>query len=267
MPSMPLNRRLHRLIVALLAAALAAMPLAAPARALAQGGDTNVAGAVNTEDGSTEVDISFDFQRVVDGVVDQTNAAVAYASCEECQTIAIAIQIVLVSGDVDVVAPRNVAYAINANCVSCVTVALAYQFVWGNGTEIRLTGEARRKLAQIARAFRELERSGGSVDDVIEETNRLLGELSEALAEGIETTGPPPERSGGEAEEDDAEPSATATPAASPEGDEPAGGEPAEPTETPAPSETPTAEPTATPEPSATAEPSPTPSPTATPTP
>ena len=97
-------------------------------------------------------------------MVDQTNAAVAYASCEECQTIAIAIQIVLVSGDVDVVAPTNVAYAINANCTTCVTVAFAYQFVWGNGGTITLSREAKRKIREIARAFRELERSGGSVD-------------------------------------------------------------------------------------------------------
>src|SRR3712207_4881629 len=128
-----------RLVVAALLASLA---LAAPAHA-----QDNEATAINQEDGSTQIDIAFDFQRVVNGIVGQTNAAQAYASCTECQTIAIAIQIILVSGDVDVVAPQNIATAVNTECMTCLTVAWAYQFVWGNGERFRITGEARRQLA------------------------------------------------------------------------------------------------------------------------
>lgn len=62
----------------------------------------NGAIAVNEEDGSSEIDISFDIEAVLDGIVDQTNAAVAYASCEQCQTIAIAIQVVLVNSPVEI---------------------------------------------------------------------------------------------------------------------------------------------------------------------
>ena len=108
------RRRLPNLLAALVAAMLAVLALASPA--FASDGDDNVAAEVNTQDGSTQIDIAFDIEKVFDGIVDQTNAAVAYSSCEECQTIAIAIQVVLVSGAVDVVAPTNVSYAINANC-------------------------------------------------------------------------------------------------------------------------------------------------------
>ena len=38
------------------------------------------------------------FLHVTDGVVDQQNLAVAYASCTDCQTVALAFQVVLVVG-------------------------------------------------------------------------------------------------------------------------------------------------------------------------
>jgi putative peptide zinc metalloprotease protein len=247
-----------RWLVALFTALLLALALASPA--LAQGGgDTNVATAVNTKDDSTEIDIGFEVKRVLDGVVDQTNAAVAYSSCEACQTVAIAIQIVLVSGGVDVVEPANFAVAVNSECVTCVTIALAYQFVWGDGTEIRLTKEARRKLRQIALAFKRLEHSGASVDEVLAQTNDLLHQVSDVLATGIE---PVPSKEGDEEQRpDEADGSANAdaspTPDAGPDGSATPDGS-AAPGATPSPDETTTPSPSATPEPSETAEPAPT---------
>ena len=274
MPPSSHRRRLPNLLAALVAAMLAVLALASPA--VASDGDDNVAAEVNTQDGSTQVDIAFDIEKVFDGIVDQTNAAVAYSSCEECQTIAIAIQVVLVSGAVDVVAPTNVSYAINANCTTCVTVALAYQLVLGDLEGLRLTNDARRRLAAIAKAFRDLERSGGSVDDVIAETNRLLNDVTNVFATGFEPIHrpreekPDGERPGDGADEEDADarPESTPTPEASPTPDAaepPESGDtgPADPTATPtpAPTSTPTPTASATPEPSATGEPTPTPTP------
>lgn len=91
----------------LLAAVLAALALAvaAPAASLADDGDgdgsgrggDNLAQAVNEEDGSSVFDFAFSIRRVAGEVVDEQNLAVAYASCVECQTVAIALQIVLVA--------------------------------------------------------------------------------------------------------------------------------------------------------------------------
>jgi len=277
MPSSLHLRRLPNLLAALVAAMLAVLALASPA--LAGGGDDNVAAEVNTQDGSSQIDISFDIEKVMDGIVDQTNAAVAFSSCEECQTIAIAIQVVLVSGAVDVLAPTNVSYAVNADCTTCVTVALAYQLVLGDLEGLRLTDDARRRLAAIAKAFRDLERSGGSVDDVIAETNRLLNDVTDVLATGFEPIHRPREEKpdgqrpgdGSDDEDADARPESTPTPEDSPtpEATEPpeSGGtgpaEPADPTATPtpAPTSTPTPPASATPTPSVTSEPSPTPTP------
>jgi len=242
-------------LVRIVAVLLATLVFATPAMA-----QDNTATAVNDQDGSTQIDIAFDFKKVMNGVVDQTNVAEAYASCTECQTVAIAIQIVLVMGDVDMVAPHNVATAVNVECATCLTVAWAYQFVWGNGQVLRLTGEAQRQLAALAKAFRELEDSGRSAPEVLAETNRLLHELSNVLAAGIEPVGQPrdddaaADRAAGEPADADAR----AQPTPSGGDGEPTSSAEGEPDAAPPAAESPTAEPSATPEPSATSEATPT---------
>jgi putative peptide zinc metalloprotease protein len=92
----------------------------------APGGD-NTAVATNTQDGSLVFRLAFDLQLITDGVVDQSNAALASATCDGCRTLAIAIQILIAMGDVDVLAPMNLAVAVNDRCPACETVAYAYQ--------------------------------------------------------------------------------------------------------------------------------------------
>ncbi|HEX6596883.1 MAG TPA: hypothetical protein VF045_08105, partial [Acidimicrobiales bacterium] len=140
--------------VALAGAMLFLFALAAPA--LAQTDNTAV--AVNTEDGSSVFSFAFDIKRVGGDVVDPLNGAVAYASCTDCETVAVAIQIVLVSGDPDVVAPQNVAVAVNDDCELCLTLALAYQYVFGAGDEpLHFTKEGKERLKEVKKAFKELE--------------------------------------------------------------------------------------------------------------
>src|SRR5206468_11980380 len=57
------------------------------------------------------------------------NEAYAFASCTGCRAVAIAFQVVLLVGDVHVVAPQNIAAAVGYHCVACVTQALATQLV------------------------------------------------------------------------------------------------------------------------------------------
>jgi putative peptide zinc metalloprotease protein len=145
-------RRLTITLLTLLLAAGFAAASPAPARA-----DDNTAIAINTKDGSALFKFAFSVKRVAGDVVDNTNAAVAFASCENCQTVAIAIQIVLVTGDPSVVTPTNLALAYNFECTLCETMASAYQFVLGGGdVPLRLTADGRRALAEIRKEFHDL---------------------------------------------------------------------------------------------------------------
>jgi putative peptide zinc metalloprotease protein len=132
---------------------------AAPAAASddAPGGDDNAAVAVNTQDGGSVFRLAFSIRRVSNGVVDQTNAAYALASCTDCQTVALAFQVVLVRGDADVVVPENTAVAYNDQCVECLTYASATQIVLGVDGPVRFTADGRQRLAELYRSLRDLE--------------------------------------------------------------------------------------------------------------
>ena len=172
---------MRRVLALTLAAAVAAgIGLARPHEAHAA---DNTAIAINTKDGASIFKLAFSIKKVAGDVVDNTNAAVAYASCEKCQTVAIAIQIVFVTGDADVVTPTNLAIALNQDCSFCETLASAYQFVLGTDVSAHFTPEGRRRINEIQRALRELAKSGLSIEAI----QARVGELMEQLADVIST--------------------------------------------------------------------------------
>ncbi|MCA1692776.1 MAG: hypothetical protein LC733_11480 [Actinobacteria bacterium] len=184
--------------VALLAGLILTLP-AMGSPALAQ---DNSAVAVNTEDGSSLFKFAFSINRVAGDVVDPQNAAVAYASCEGCTTVAVAIQVVLVSGDPSVVAPENVAIAINDDCDLCVTMAMAFQFVFSTGDEpFHLTKEGKARLHEIKKQFKELKHADITPGEMQARVNTLAQAVIDVLVD--EFTAAP--------EDEDPEPSEGAT--------------------------------------------------------
>ena len=145
--------------------------------------DDNVAIAINTKDGSALFKFAFSVKRVAGDVVDNTNAAVAFASCESCQTVAIAIQVVLVTGDPSVVTPTNLALAFNVECTLCETMASAYQFVFGNGENMRFTAEGRQALARLRQQFHDLrkEAEGLSLAEINARVEAIVAQLRTIL--------------------------------------------------------------------------------------
>ena len=84
--------------------------------------------------------------------VDQINYARADASCVDCQTVAVAFQLVLVTKDRRKFAPRNRADSVNMLCEECLTWASAKQVIVATGGPATLSqaGQA-RMLALEAR--------------------------------------------------------------------------------------------------------------------
>ena len=90
----------------------------------------NVVLAVNTVDGSSITDFVAQLSWLADEpVVDERNVAYAAASCVDCSTRAVAFQVVVATGRVDVAVPNNQAVAVNHICVGCTTEALAVQMM------------------------------------------------------------------------------------------------------------------------------------------
>jgi putative peptide zinc metalloprotease protein len=170
--------RFRALLAALcVAAAVAGAPAGA---ALAAQGDTSAV-AVNTTDGSSVFKLTFQIVRVVSDTVDQSNTAIAYSSCNECQTVAISIQILLVQADLTSFTPVNQAIAINENCTSCDTLASAYQFAVGVGDKLKFTAGGHQQLEAIRKQLRELRDSGLSGPDLQARVSGLMTQLGDVL--------------------------------------------------------------------------------------
>jgi putative peptide zinc metalloprotease protein len=152
---------------------------ARPAPAHAQ---DNTAVAINLRDGAEIFRLAFKIVRVNQDVVDQTNAAVAFASCTECRTVAVAIQAVLVFSDPSVVTATNLALAYNVDCTGCETFASAYQWVFTTGGPVHFTAEGKRKIAEIRRRLRELLRSDLSIAEIQVQLGALVEEFEAVLA-------------------------------------------------------------------------------------
>lgn len=92
----------------------------------------NQALAVNTTDETAVYEAAFAMVYVTDNSdAMNVNEAQAYASCDSCAAVAVAYQVVFVidsdATDDNVVAPQNLAGALNYECANCLTYALARQ--------------------------------------------------------------------------------------------------------------------------------------------
>ena len=173
-------RSMKRITTALVLAVVALAGAAAPAAAQ----QDNAAVAINTKDDSSIWKLAFSIKQVSSEVVHNTNVAAAVGSCERCETVAIAIQVLILTAEHPIdVSPQNLALALNVECPECVTVALAYQLVIGTGDPLRLTAEGRQMIADIRRELRALR--DADLDPVA--LDGAVGELVDRLREVIRT--------------------------------------------------------------------------------
>jgi putative peptide zinc metalloprotease protein len=141
-------------------------------RPLPPGEGDNQALAVNTEDGSVAYDVAFALVWADEDTVLNRNEAYALASCTGCRTVAVAFQVVLLIGSVDVVVPQNISAAVNYACIECVTYALATQLV------VTVPGPLSETAAgELAEVWEELRAFGEQIEGV------PLSELRDRLTE------------------------------------------------------------------------------------
>jgi putative peptide zinc metalloprotease protein len=182
---------MRRLTVITLAALLAFALLGSRA-APAQAGD-NVAVAINTKDGADIFKLAFKIARVNQQIVDDSNAAAALASCVDCQTIAVAFQVVLIFSDPDVISSQNLAIAENYECDACVTIAEAYQWLLTTGGAVHFTAEGNRRLAEIRQRLHDLANADLALDEFQAKLDEIAADLADVLKTELVPAGPAPE--------------------------------------------------------------------------
>jgi len=142
----------------------------------------NQALAVNTEDGSVLYDVSFALVWADGDEALNVNEAYALASCQDCRTVAVAFQVVLLVGSVDVVVPQNLAAAVNYACIECVTYALATQLVVSLPGELSADGQE-----ALAAIWAELQEFGENIEDVpLAELRDRLTEFEERILDVVQ---------------------------------------------------------------------------------
>ncbi|MDX6411787.1 MAG: putative peptide zinc metalloprotease protein [Gaiellaceae bacterium] len=180
---------MKRRLLILLLASLVSIGLSAARPTLAAA--DNAAIAVNTKDGTTVFKVAFAIRHVMSDVVTETNAAVAYNSCTDCASVAIAFEIVLIESDASVISPTNVAIAFNENCSTCVAVAEAYQFVLGTGGgAVHFDAEGNRILAELRRRLRALRKEDLTIDQLQTILDDMSAQIADVLANHLVSVGP-----------------------------------------------------------------------------
>jgi putative peptide zinc metalloprotease protein len=182
-----------RRITLMLATVVCGLTLAALNPSIAHAQD-NAAVAVNTKDGTTIFRVAFKIAHVNKEIVDNSNAAAAWASCVDCEAIAIAFQIVLIFSDPEVVTPTNLALAVNWECTACLALASAFQWVLTTEGPVHFTAEGNRLLSEVRQRLHELRTMDElTLEQLVAELQALAEIVRNVLANEMVSAGPPPE--------------------------------------------------------------------------
>jgi putative peptide zinc metalloprotease protein len=155
-------------------------------------GADNAVVAINTKDGFDLFKLGFKITRATGEVVDASNGAVAFSSCTECQTIAVAYQVVLIFSDPRIVTTENLAIAFNYQCDLCVSLAYAYQGVFTTGGPVHFTPEGNRLLAQLRRELHDLRNAELTLEELVAKLKDIARRLEQIIRTELVAAGPPP---------------------------------------------------------------------------
>ena len=161
------------------------------------GGAKNIVQVRNFSDGTLKVDSRVQVTSVPAPNFAAANLALAFSSCVNCQSLAVALQINLVSPNVTDFHPQNAAVASNGGCTGCDTVAWAIQYNIGAddpsqpSPEVRqLVAAMKAELAHIDSSSMTLAQAEAEIDGVIAKFRDLAASLTSQRDEATVPTTP-----------------------------------------------------------------------------
>ena len=153
------------------------------------GGANNIVQLHNNQDGAAKERGKTSITEDQGSTVDNSNIALAEASCTDCRTVAVAVQAVIVSGDVTVFTPGNAAVAVNDGCVRCATFAYARQELLQTDGPFVLSNDAREQAAAVSDQIRALAASDESFSALSADLDALTDQLVSILETDIANGG------------------------------------------------------------------------------
>ena len=128
--------------------------------ACGQGGRKNVVQVRNRTNGRLRVRGNIQLNRIRGSRVEPVNLALAYnEACVDCRSIAVALQVNLITRSAATIVPENRAYGVNVGspeqpCTRCVAVARAIQYVYSVDDPSEVPDEARELIKEMDRELR-----------------------------------------------------------------------------------------------------------------
>ena len=180
---MALRSRLSAFVLIVAAVVVASPPLAGAE------GDHNHVTVVNQVDGRAAPRARAAVTADHGPAVSDQNTAFAHASCTDCRTVAVAVQVVAVDGPVSDFQPLNAAVALNENCTRCQTYAYARQEILTVDGGFALSAAGRHAVQTIED---EIDRVAGSEEtfaDMGADLDALTAELVSVVRDDIGRAG------------------------------------------------------------------------------
>lgn len=162
------------------------------------GGGHNVVMVRNHTDGKMRVRGRVKLAELHGSRAEPINAAFAYASCTDCQTFAVALEIALIEPGASVIAPQNRARALNYQCTRCATVARALQYAFVVDDPSIVPENIERLMREMEREIRAIgqerditaNEANARIDGVIAQFKELGDGLRDELVQALEETTP-----------------------------------------------------------------------------
>ena len=163
------------------------------------GSPSNRIVAINRTDSRLRVRGKVQVNHIEGDNASPVNSAEAYSSCTGCDTLAVALQIDLISTNASTVAPQNQAVALNYQCTNCNTSARALQYVFQVDDpdqvpdRVRdLVSEMNRELDRVAhdQSITDAGQAESVVDGVISDFQDLAQNLSDQRDDKTDETTP-----------------------------------------------------------------------------
>jgi len=181
---------MHRRI-AVMVSIIASLSLAGAPQAFASGtgGADNIVVAQNQTTGALVARAKTSVAHDPGPTVANVNQAYAHASCTDCRTVAVAVQVVLVEGPTTDFRPTNVALALNENCLRCATFAFARQEVLSPGRHIEFSDSAKRAISQIQAQISRVASSSETFDLMTADLDNLTQQLLAVVQGEVQRAG------------------------------------------------------------------------------
>lgn len=121
--------------------------------------------------------------------VTNQNVAYAYASCADCRTVAVAVQVVIVEGPVNDFRPANAAVAVNDHCVRCQTFAYGHQVVLSADGHADLSPSTEQRIDDLDRQIDQVAGSSEAFGQMTSDLDQLTAQMVAAVKDDINGNG------------------------------------------------------------------------------